>query len=197
MGESGVSGPFRVEIKETDGGIFIPASLADLIGGTWTTTRVAAGNIVMRKTAADNAGQASFPLGAMLLQKFGTDPINSAKGLSPARIRGFEIVSIDVIYGIGTADMDSHSFDIHEITYANNVANAVNSTLGGTLLGTLVVATQANPYVTSIGPATVSPIIVGRNTALRNLTLEIAWDAAATTVLDYYGIFVRYNYNLL
>lgn len=194
MGRSHSSGPIVSQTKETDGAIFIPASLADFFTGTWVKTRVAAGNIVMRKDASDEAGQASFPIGAMLLQKIGSDPANID---SPHDIRGFEVVSMDLIYAVGTADLDSHAFDIHEVTYANNVANAVDATLGGTLLGTLATATQANPYVTSIGPAVASPIVVGRNTALRNLILEIAWDAAATSILDYYGLYVRYNYNLL
>ncbi|MCH7761299.1 hypothetical protein IIA15_07890 [candidate division TA06 bacterium] len=188
------SGPIVSQTKETDGAIFIPASLADFFTGTWTKTRLAAGDIVLRKTAADEAGQFSFPLGAILLQKIGDDPANLD---TPHDIRGFEVVSMDLIYGIATEALDAHSFDIHEVTYADNVANAVDSTLGGTLLGSLATAIQANPYVTNVGPAVASPIVVGRNTALRNLILEVSWDAAATTVLDYYGLYVRYNYNLL
>lgn len=191
MARSTVSGPFSVLTKETDGGIWIPAKHGSFYTGTWTDTRVAAGDYAMRKTAATNAGQAVFYLGANMLTKFGTDPNTEVAH----DIRGLQITSIDLVYQITVAALNTHTFDIQANTKANNVANAVVTTPGGTLTGTLAVATQANPYVTNIALGT--PYIIGVNTALTDCTLEIAWDAAATSVLTYYGIFVRCNYNLM
>ena len=204
MARSLVSGPFSARTQERDGGLWIPASAWSFYTGTWTDTRIAAGDYAMRKTAADNAGQAVVPVSAYMLQKVGQDPNWEATyatipGTTPADlahdIRGFEIQSIDVVYGIGTAANDAHTYDAHQTTFANNVANAVVSTIGGTLTGTLATATQANPYVTRVTFGT--PYVLGSNVALRAIVLEISWDAAATTVLDYYGAYVNYDYNLL
>ena len=192
MAESVVSGPLRVQTKETDGGLFVPAKLGSFYTGTWTDTRIAAGDYVMRKTALAQAGQAVFHVGSYLLHKVGADPMSG--GLTHD-IRGIELSSIDLIYGIGTAALVTHTYDILQTTYANNVANAVVATVGGTLSGALATATQANPYVTRITLGTL--YVLGANTALRNVTLEISWDAAATSVLDYYGCYLNFNYNLL
>lgn len=200
MGRSIMSGPISSEIKETDGGIFIPASAAQIIGGSWAAARVAAGNYRMLKTSADNDGQIAFHIGDALLQKIGAEPFilgaDDPAALRMAHdIRGFEVKSIDVIYHINTANLDAHTFDLHQTTYEDNVANAVLSSVGGTLTGTLATALQVNPYVTRITLGT--PLVVGQNTALRNLIFEIDWDAAATSVLSYYGIYLNLNYNLL
>lgn len=197
MADSSFSGPVISVQKQTDGGIFMPAKLASLYTGTWTDTRVAAGDYCMRKTAADNAGQAVFYLGAYLLQKIGSDPhvgpTLPGGGLAQD-IRGYQISAIDVIYQNITAALDAHTYDLHTVTYANNTAAAVVSTPGGTLTGTLATATQTEPYVTQITLGT--PYVIGANTALRDTVLEISWDAAATSVLSYYGLFLRLNYNL-
>ncbi len=184
-------------VKETDGTIWIPAKYASFYTGTWTDTRVAAGDYCMRKTAAANAGQTVFYIGSGLLGKIGADP-NTGPGVpgggKASDIRGFQVTSIDVVYQITTTNpLNSHTYDIHENTYANNVANAVVSTAGGTLTGTLATAVQTNPYVTRITCGT--PFIIGGNTALRSVALEISWDAQATMVLSYYGVFLNVNYN--
>lgn len=186
-------GNVRAGTKEADGQIFISAPILGMFfTGTWTKTRVAAGDYVMRKTATDQAGQAVFDLSSLLLMKVGTDP----KPSNMARdIRGFMLKSIDVVYGIGTTALDAHTYDIHQVVHANNVANAVTSTFGGTLSGTLATATQSNPYVTRITLGT--PAVIGGNTAARGVLLEISWDAAAGSVLDYYGIYCNVDYNLL
>lgn len=197
-------GPLASKTQERDGGLWIPATLWDFFTGTWTKTRGGAGIYYMEKTATNEAGQAVVPIAAHMLQKVGNDP-NWSAGLPAAvatlpldlahDIRGFEIQSIDVVYFVGTAALDAHTYDAHETTFANNTAPAVVSTIGGTLSGTLVVATQAQPYVTRITFGT--PYVLGANVALRNTVLEIAWDAAATSVLRYYGAYINYDYNLL
>lgn len=192
MSRSHFNGPVASLTQETDGGIFIPASAASFYTGTWTDTRVAAGHYVQRKTAAANSINAVWRLSDAILQKVGADPNNAD---SPHDIRGFEINSIDVIYKIATDVLTAHTYDVHQTTFANNVAPAIVSTVGGTLTGTLATAVQANPYVTRITFGT--PYVVGDNTALRDVVLELSATASATTVLDYYGIYVNCDYNLL
>lgn len=204
MARSLVSGPFSSRTQERDGGVWIPAAAWSFYTGTWTDTRLSGGDYVMRKTAADNAGQAVVPLSAYMLQKNGQDPnweatFATVPATTPADlahdIRGFEIQSIDIVYSIATANMDAHTYDAHQTTFVNNTAPAIISTIGGTLTGTLATLTAAFPYVTRITFGT--PYVLGGNTALRAVVLEISWDAAATTVLDYAGAYVNYDYNLL
>lgn len=181
--------------KETDGGIWIPAKLASFYTGTWTDTRVAAGDYGMRKTAAANAGQAVFHLSDALLTKIGSDTLTGSYALGGTHdIRGFRLTAIDVVYQIGTDVLNTHTAALNQRTFANNVANAV-AAFGGSLTGTLATAVQTNPYVTQITLGT--PAIIGGNAADKDVTLELAWDAAATCVLTYYGIYLRTDYNLL
>lgn len=194
MAETQLSGPIYSETQVTASmGLFIPAPVGgSFYTGTWTDTRLAAGDYVMRKTAAANAGQAVFHLASYINQMIGSDPMVQGRTHD---IRGYEITSIDVIYAIATTALNSHTYDITQVTYANNTANAVVTTPGGTLTGTLATATQANPYVTNLSLGT--PYVIATNTALRSCDLEIAWDAAVGTVLDYYGVYVRLDYNVL
>lgn len=197
MVDSSWSGPIVSIQKQTDGGLFIPANVGSFYTGTWTDTRVAAGDYCMRKTAAAQSGQAAFYVGAYVLQKIGADPhvgTTQPGGGRSQDIRGYQISAIDVIYQVTGAALVTHTYDLHTTTYANNAAASVDSTVGGTLTGALATATQTNPYVTQISLGTA--YVVGANTALRDVVLEIAWDAAASSVLSYYGIYLRLNYNL-
>src|ERR687888_1079253 len=108
MAKTSFSGPIYQLTKHTDGGIFIPAKYASFYTGAWTDTRIAAGDYVMRKTAAANSGQTVFYLGAHLLQKVGADPVSSNDAAHD--IRGVQITSIDVVHAIGTAALTSHTF---------------------------------------------------------------------------------------
>lgn len=192
-------GPVSVLTKETDGSIWIPASDATIYGGTWVNTRIAAGNYAMIKNAADEAGQIVFDLTKGLLTKIGTDPtsVGSTSDMAAGAhdIRGVQIQSIDVVFQNITAALDAHTYDIHTAAYVNNIAVVLASTFGGTLTGTLATATQANPYVTRITLGT--PSSPGLNSVVQNTNLEISWDAAPTSVLTYYGIFLNVHYNLL
>jgi len=194
----------RATDKETDGQIFIPGSDFQFDVGTWTLTRGAAGNYFMRKTAAANTSNPSINITRSLLKKIGADPQLSVSGSFPhrttdsagaTRIRGAEIKKIQFIYAIATDVLTTHTYDLHQTTYANNVAPSVVSTIGGTLTGTLATATQAQPYVTSITIGT--PYIVGANTDLVADWFEVSAVATATCVYDVYGVFVDFNYVLL
>ena len=190
MSRSTFSGPVSALSAETDGGIWIPAKAGQPYTGTWTDTRVAAGDYCMRKTATAQSGQFVFHVGQALLQKIGADPNTEVAH----DIRGIRIDSIDVVYQIGTSDLTSHSIALNGVTYANNTANAV-AAAGGTLTGTMAVTAQTNPYVTNITLAT--PYVIAGNAADKTVTVEISWNAAAGTVLSYYGIYVKCSYNLL
>lgn len=179
---------------ETDGEVFVPAHQALYFTGTWTDTRNAEGNYMKRKTAADSTSQIAICLSEILFGKISTDPL-PARVRTSRSMRGVRITAIDLVYAIATANMDAHTYDISQATHANNTAVALDDTVGGTLSGTLATATQASPYLSTITLGT--PLIVGANTTRTSLWLEVTVDTAATTVYDFYGAYVRFDYNIL
>lgn len=140
--------------------------------GTWAAVRVAAGNYLIRKAAAAETAIVAFDI---------------TEAISTQVNKGLKLNSIDVLYGIGTANLVAHSAALYKVSYVDAVA--VSSTLVGTT-GTLNTVVAANPYVTEIDAA--SPVV--DNTANSKYVLEITANAAVTSVYDLYGItanFVR------
>lgn len=193
MARSGVSGPFVSQTQETDGQIWIPATAGRFFVGTWTPTRVAAGDIVMLHTDADDTSIVNFDLTNAMLKKIGTDP-SAASGRSHD-IRGIELNTISVVWKCTTTALDAFTYDLTACTYANGVAPSVATTPGGTLMGTLTLTAAATPRVETITLGT--PYVIGANTTLVNTQLELTINAAATSVVTLYGIFLNVHYNLL
>lgn len=192
MGRSITSGPLAVQTQETDGSIWMPAHEAKFFVGTWTATRTAAGDINMLHTDADDTSIVSFDLTSKLLGKVGTDPTASI-GKSHD-IRGIELNSIDVVWKATTTALDAFTYDLTACTYVDGVAPAVVTTPGGTLTGTLTLTAAATPRRERITLGT--PYVIGANTALVNTTLELSINAAATSVVTLYGVFLNVHYNL-
>lgn len=153
-------------IDDNDKSFFIPASDVMAIGGTWTATRIADNNVVLRKTAA----------------------ADTTYLVASLRRRNAKIKSIDVVYSIGTLALTSHTPTVSSVTYANNVAVAV-AAHGGSVSGSLATATQANPYVSTLTLGT--PAFA--TTALIDVRIQVAVVAQATSAYDFYGLFVNYD----
>lgn len=134
--------------------------------GTWTKTRIAEGNYVMRHTAADDTSILGIDITSII---------------RTAASKGFRLGGIDVIYSIGTLALDAHTLTLDRITYTNNAAVSVNSV---TLTGSLATATQAQPYLTNITVATPGFL----NTSASKYVLELTVNAAATSAYDFYGL---------
>lgn len=164
-------------VDHTDGSIFIPVSNVLAVGGTWTATRIADNDVVLRKTAAADTTY----LVASLRPYFRT---TTGKGV--------KVKSIAAAYSIGTANLTSQTATISAVTYANNTAVAV-AAHGGTVTGSLATATQAQPYLSTLTLGTQSFVV----TANVDVRIQIAIVAAATSAYDFYGFFVNYNYNNL
>lgn len=139
--------------------------------GTWTRTRVAQGNYVLRHTAADDTSVIGIDI---------TPAIRAAAG------RGFRLASIDVVYSIATLALDAHSIVLDHIAYANNVAVAVTSV---PLTGSLATATQANPYLTNIVVTTPAFDVTANSKYVAELTVN----AAATSDYDFYGLNLHFT----
>jgi len=139
--------------------------------GTWTVTRIAQGNYVMRHTAADETSIIA---------------IDITPAIVVAASKGFRLDSFDYIYSIGTLAMDAHSLTLDRIAYANNVAVSVTS-IAGTY--TLATATQANPYVTNCTVTTPAFDV----TADSKYVIEITANNSATSAYDFYGVMLRFS----
>lgn len=139
--------------------------------GTWTRTRIAQGNYVLRHTAANDTSVIG---------------IDITQAIRTAASKGFRLSSVDVIYSIATLALDAHAMVLDQISYANNVAVSVTSV---PLTGSLATATQANPYVSNIAIATPAFLI----TAVSKYVLELTVDAAATSAYDFYGLNLRFS----
>lgn len=139
--------------------------------GTWTMTRIAQGNYVLRHTAADDTSVIAFDL---------TPAIRLATG------RGFKLASFDVIYSIATLALDAHSIVLDKINYANNAAVTVTSV---PLTGSLATATQAQPYVSAITVTTPAFDV----TADSKYVAELTVNAGLTSDYDLYGIMLKFT----
>lgn len=139
--------------------------------GTWTRTRIAEGNYVLRHTAADDTSVIGIDI---------TPAIRAASG------RGFKLASFDIIYSIGTAALDAHSIVLDKISYANNTAVLVTS---APLTVTLATATQAQPYLTNAVVAT--PAF--DNTSNSKYVAELTVNAATTSAYDFYGLNLHFT----
>lgn len=148
--------------------------VADLIlasAGTWTPTRVAQGDYVLRHTAADDTSILAFDITPMI---------------RVAASKGFRLDSFDVMYSIASLALDAHSVTLDRIEYANNTAVSVNSI---SITGTLATATQANPYLTNV--AVDSPAF--DVTADSKYVIELTVDAGATSDYDLQGFMLRFS----
>lgn len=139
--------------------------------GTWTRTRIAQGDYVLRHTQANDTSVIGIDI---------TPAIREASG------RGFKLASVDVIYSIATLALDAHTLTLDKVAYANNVAVAVTSV---TLTGTLATATQANPYLSNIAVST--PAF--DNTSNSKYVLELTVNAGATSDYDFYGLNLHFT----
>ena len=103
---------------------------------------------------------------------------------------GAKIVSVDIVYYVGTVDLTSHTFGgVRSVTYANGVADTI-ATFGGSLTGpTLATATSSSPSLTSITFGT--PAFM--NTQRRAILVE--WQAvlASGTVYEVMGIALHHT----
>lgn len=167
-------GAITSNVDKTDFSKFV--SLNDILiasVGTWTRTRIAQGNYVLRHTAADDTSVIGIDITPMLRS---------------TASKGFKLTSIDVIYSIGTLDLDAHTATLDRIEYANNVAVSVNSIA---FTGSLATATQANPYVSAL---TVSSAAFD-NVADSKYVFELTVNAAATSAYDLYGLVLKFARN--
>lgn len=123
--------------------------------------------------------------------------MNTAQQITPRtalKLKGFKLLSFDVIYSLGVAAATSHTCRVDQTLFVNNVAPATTAILASGANG-LQTATQAQPYVTNV-PLPANQQIY-RNVGDQDLWIEDVITGAATTTVTFWGfdLFFEYNFN--
>lgn len=139
--------------------------------GTWTTTRVARGDYVKRKTATDEAAIIAIDI---------TEELRSTAS------KGFKLVSFDVIFRNITASLDAHSVTLDKLTYTDS---ATVTTTSVSITGTLGTTTDADPQIDNV----VIDVPAFNVTDDSKYVMELTVDAAATSVYDFIGVLLKYT----
>ena len=137
--------------------------------GTWTTTRVAQGDYVKRKTAAADTTIIGIDITPQII-------IGGSSG--------YRLTSFDVINRNTTADLNAHTYTLTRITYADSTPNSTASII---LTGTLPLTVDADPRVTSVTVDT--PVYLNAN----KYVLELTVNATITAVYDFIGIMLHFT----
>lgn len=144
--------------------------------GTWTVTRVQAGEYVNRKTI----GNDTTIIG-----------IDISDELRIAASKGLKLSSIDVVYHNTVATIDALSFLLNKIENVNHVATAITNV---PLTGVFELTAQANPQVRNLTvntPAFFNPVAGDVARYVAEFTVNNT--ATGTAAFDYYGINLRFT----
>lgn len=146
--------------------------------GTWAKTRIAKGDYVNRKTAADETAIIG---------------IDITEVLRTTASKGFKLSSFDYIFRNITADLDAHTVTLSKIDYIHSEVVAitdvpVTSALTGILLG---VAQDNDPQITNVVVDT--PAFNVTNDS--KYVIEATVDASAGSVYDFIGIMLKFTKN--
>ena len=141
--------------------------------GTWTTTRVAQGDYVSRKTAGDD----TTVIG-----------IDITEILRTTASKGLQITSFDAIFRNTTADLDAHTVTLDRIEYTDSAVVSINSIA---LTGALGVGQDADPQIDNVTIDTPAFNVTDDS----KYVMEVTVDAAATSVYDFIGIMLKFTRN--
>lgn len=137
--------------------------------GAWTTTRVAQGDYVHRKTAANTTSVIGIDI---------TEAYRTTANF------GFELNGFSVINRNTGEALDAHSVTLDRLSYTDS---GVVSTTSVTITGTLPVAIDADPTVTLMTVTT--PVFLNDG----KYVIELNVDGAASSVYDFIGILLHFH----
>jgi len=173
-GTLGVTGALTCSTDKSDYVKFL--GLNDVLNysaGTWTTTRVARGDYVKRKTAAAD----TTIIG-----------IDITEILRTTASKGLKLTSFDVINRNTTADLNAHTVTLDKMTYTHS---AVVTTTSVALTGTLPVGQDADPVITNVTVDTPAFNVTDDS----KYVLELTVNAAAGSVYDFIGVMLKFTRN--
>lgn len=215
-------GRYQQDLGFTDGRVFAPPN--DIhFSGTTVLTRNAAGDWSLNQAASQTVLYAvnvaelierRTGFGEDLQEQFGGTGIpasaqqqvyrpdvsagmSTGQEITPRtalKVKGYKLLSVDVIYQIGTLALTTHTIRIDQTVHANNVANAITAVLANGANG-LATAVQANPYVTNVPLAAGQQIY--RIGADQSIWVELNVVTPATSTYKLYGFdcSVEFNFN--
>jgi hypothetical protein len=172
--DAGASAEFVMNQDLTDYVKFM--GLQDVLAysaGTWTVTRVAQGDYVNRKTAADDTTIVG---------------IDITESLRTTASKGLKLTSFDVIFRNITADLDAHSVTLDKMAYTNS---AVVSTTSVALTGALATGQDNDPQISNVTLDTPAFNVTDDSKYVMELTV----DAAAGSVYDFIGVMLKFTRN--
>jgi len=137
--------------------------------GTWTRTRIAAGDYVQRHTVAAET------------TIIGIDVSNFIRTTSN---RGYQLNSFDVIARNNTADLVAYTITLRRVDYTDS---GLVTPVSIALTGTLPLTQDADPRVTNITVDT--PVF--HNNSLSKYIIEVSVQTAALSAYDWIGIVLR------
>jgi hypothetical protein len=172
-GAVAVTGAITSAAEKSDYRLFLGVNDIALAGtGTWTRTRVAQGDYVLRKTAADNTSVIGIDI---------TEALRSTSS------KGLKLSTIDYIFRNTTADLDAHSATLDRILYTDSETVTVTSV---PITGTLGVGQDADPQIDALTITTPAYATAGDK-----YVLEITVNAAAGSVYDFIGARLNFSRN--
>jgi hypothetical protein len=174
-GATSVSGALTCTTDKTDYQQFVGIEAADFANtvGTWTRTRIAEADYVLRHTATADTSVLCLEI----------DPI-----IRTTASKGFKLTSIDVIYKITTLALNAHTITLDLVNYANNAARTITSV---PLTGSLSTATQTNEYVSNVTVTTPAFDV----TTASVYRCEVTVNAQATSAYDFIGLNLKFTRN--
>lgn len=173
-GTLGVTGALTCTADKTD--YIKMLGLNDVLNysaGTWTTTRVARGDYVKRKTAAAD----TTIIGIDITQILRT---TASKGL--------KLTSFDVIHRNTTTALNAHTVTLDKMAYTSGGAVSTTSVA---ITGTLATTAQANPLVANVTVDTPAFNVTDDS----KYVMEITVNAQVTSIYDFIGVMLKFTRN--
>jgi hypothetical protein len=167
------TGAITSTTEKADYRILLGVNAIALAGtATWTRTRVAQGDYVLRKTAANDTSIIG---------------IDITEALRSTASKGLKLNTIDYIFRNTTSNLDAHSATLDRILYTNSEVVGVTSV---PITGTLAVGQDADPQVSTLTITTPAYATAGDK-----YVLEITVDAAAGSEYDFIGVRLNFARN--
>ncbi len=203
-------GRWEAYTAHTDGTQYVTAKESNVISGTATATKTAAGDYGL-SVAASETMILAFPLPEII--RFGephleevtpyeqynppTGPPYTIAGptaQSPVSVlKGVQLTSVDLIYSIAGLALTANTVGVFAKQDLNNAAPSITTLLAQGANG-MATGIQADRYVTNVPiPAAAQNFIVTPDTVL---TVEWDLDTGATGTAVVYGVVFNYNFNL-
>jgi hypothetical protein len=142
--------------------------------GTWTATKIATGNYTLRKSA--NADTVIYTIDI-------TEEIRTTSG------KGFELTSMDLIYGINTSAVTIDTANLYKISYTDSAAATISL---DTLTGSLVKAFSTLPHKNTL---TIKHPAYDNTGDMRYFLEVQVGNSAGTNTYDYYGLMLKFTKN--